>query len=73
MKKFDFHVHITQDIPVEQSIFYFKDLCKRKGYEGVGIMSLIHFDHDHYPDANEKALAIKRGLPGSFADLIMPI
>ena len=67
MKKFDFHVHITQDIPVEQSIFYFKDLCKRKGYEGVGIMSLIHFDHDYYPDANEKALAIKRGLPGSFA------
>lgn len=67
MKKLDFHVHILDRISVEKSIYYFKDLCERKGYEGVGIMSLIEDDYEHHPHANQDALAIKQAMPGSYA------
>ena len=68
MKKLDFHVHILDDIPVEESIRHFKELCDRKGYEGVGIMSLVHDDTTGYrPDANHDALTIKKALPASYA------
>lgn len=66
MKKFDFHVHFHNDITVEQMAYYFKDMCERKGYEGVGLMSIIHSEDD-YPDCNEKALKLKELLPNSIA------
>jgi len=67
MKKLDFHVHILDDIPVEESIRHFKELCDRKGYEGVGVMALTHDDNNYHPSANADALAIKAAMPGSFA------
>lgn len=68
MKKLDFHVHILDDIPVEESIRHFKELCERKGYEGVGIMSLVHDDTTGYrPHANRDALTIKEALGKSYA------
>ncbi len=67
MKKLDFHVHILDEIPVEESIRHFKELCARKGYEGVGIMSLTHDDDHYHPEANAQSLAIKAAMPGSYA------
>ena len=67
MKKIDFHVHIFDDIPVEKSAEYFNDMCARKGYEGVGIMALVHDTGGYYRDCNEKALRLKEMIPNSYA------
>lgn len=67
MKKTDFHVHIYEDIPVEESAEYFKDMCARKGYEGVGIMALWHHFNGYHRDCNERALKLKEMLPNSYA------
>ena len=49
MKKLDFHVHVTFDITVEETIRNFSDMCERKGYEGVGIMTLWHHSDGYLP------------------------
>ena len=68
MKKLDFHVHISSEITVDESIRNFSDMCERKGYDGVGIMTLWHHSEGYLPsNYNETALAIKRGMPGSYA------
>lgn len=68
MKKIDFHVHINSPIPIEDTVKYFNDMCKRFGYCGVGIMSTIAASsHGDDPECNNRALEIKRLMPGSFA------
>ena len=67
MKKNDYHVHIYDDIPVEDTADYFKDMCARKGYEGVGIMALWHTTDGYFRDCNEKALKLKKMIPNSYA------
>ncbi len=69
MKKIDAHIHLMEDIPVEESVGYIKDMMERKGYEGVGLMSLvIGGDRGYDPQSNRRALAILNQLPaGSFA------
>jgi len=68
MKKIDFHVHLDcDDITVEESARYFNDMCERKGYEGVGLMALTHDSEMFHPYCNERALAIKKLVPGSYA------
>ena len=68
MRKIDFHVHINSQIPIEESVRYFKDMMDRFGYEGIGIMSLLNSSHgvgDY--GCNERAVKIKEALPGSYA------
>ena len=68
MKKIDFHVHINNRIPIDDTVKYFNDLCKRFGYCGVGIMSIIAgSSHGDDPGCNDRALKLKRLMPGSFA------
>ena len=68
MKKIDFHAHLDcDDVTVEESARYFNDMCERKGYEGVGLMALTHDSEIFHPHCNERALAIKRLVPGAVA------
>ncbi len=67
MKKIDFHVHILNQIPVEETIKNYSDMCHRKSYEGVTIMALGHATNTTDPDCNEKALKIKEAMPNSYA------
>lgn len=68
MKKIDAHVHIMDEIPEEATVAYFKELMERKGYEGVGMMSLvIGGDRGFDPESNRRALKILKELPASFA------
>ena len=67
MKKIDFHVHITNRIPIDDTVRLFQNLCERKGYLGVGIMALSHSGNDDFPDCNRDALKIKKQMPGSAA------
>ena len=68
MKKFDFHVHFTDEsISPEESARYFNDMCERKGYEGVGLIASSFNSLGAHPDCNEKALKLKSMIPGSFA------
>ena len=67
MKKLDFHIHVYGDIPVSESVRYLNDMCERFGYEGVGVMALWHNSRGYHLDCNEKALAIKNAMPGSYA------
>lgn len=67
MKKIDFHVHIYEDIPLEDSANYYKDMCARKGYEGVGLMALWHNSDGFHRDCNERALKLKGMIPNSYA------
>ena len=67
MKKIDFHVHIFDDIPIEDTARYFKDMCARKAYEGVGLMALWHTTEGYFTDCNEKALKLKGMIPNSYA------
>lgn len=67
MKKLDFHVHIINEISIEESVFYFKDLCRRKGYVGVGIMAASYATGESHPNCNEQALAVRAEIPNSYA------
>ena len=68
MKKLDFHVHVTSEITVDETIRNFSEMCERKGYEGVGIMTLWHHSDGYLPsNYNEISLEVKRGMPGSYA------
>ena len=67
MKKIDFHVHIFDDIPLEDSAKYFKDMCERKSYEGVGLMAVWHTTEGYFLDCNENALKLKEMIGGSYA------
>lgn len=67
MKKLDFHVHIDAQIPHEKTVEYFKDMCERKGYCGVGIMAYPCGSESGSVTCNEDALAIKELMPGSYA------
>ena len=68
MKKIDFHVHINNRIPIDDTVKYFNDMCKRFGYCGVGIMSIIAgSSYGDDPGCNDRALKLKRLMPGSFA------
>lgn len=68
MKKIDFHVHHSDPISIEQSVAYFKDMCERKGYEGVCTLSYVRDGaSEFHATCNEEALAIKAAMPGSFA------
>ena len=66
MKKIDFHVHHSDPISIEQSVAYFKDMCERKGYEGVCTLSYVRDGASEcHPTCNEEALAIKAAMPGT--------
>ncbi len=67
MKKIDFHVHITDSIPLEKTAEHFRALCERKGYEGVCMLAYVHESSVHHLTCNEDALALKAMLPGSYA------
>lgn len=68
MKKIDFHVHINNRIPIDDTVKYFNDMCKRFGYCGVGIMSIIAgSSYGDDPGCNDRALKLKQLMPGSFA------
>jgi len=68
MEKFDFHVHVTnQDTDVEKSIRYFNEMCERKHLTGVCIHAVEYTSKVEYKDCNEKAMAVSRGIPNSFA------
>ena len=67
MKKIDFHVHILNQIPVEDTVKNFSDMCDRKGYEGVVIQTLCHATDGSDLLANEKALQIISAMPNSYA------
>lgn len=67
MKKIDFHVHILDQIPIEETAKNFSDMCLRKDYEGVVIQSLFHATNESDPLCNEKALKLIKMLPNSYA------
>ena len=67
MKKTDFHVHIQKGLPIGRATYYFKDMCDRHGYEGVGIMSLYYDHGECFPECNDTALRIKDSMCNSYA------
>ncbi len=67
MKKIDFHVHILDQIPLEETAKNFSAVCERKGYEGVVIQSLFHATNQADPLCNEKALKLLEMIPNSYA------
>ena len=67
MKKIDFHVHILNQIPIEDTVKNYADMCARKNYEGVAIMALGHATNVTDFECNEKAMKIKNALPNSYA------
>lgn len=70
LRRIDFHVHINNLIPIEQTVRNFSDMCERFGYDGIGIMSIsISADGSFVDDlmCNSRALEIKKRMPGSFA------
>ena len=67
MKKIDFHVHILDQIPLEDTEKNFKDVCARKNYEGICIQALYHAGPITDPLCNEKALELIRRIPNSYA------
>ena len=67
MKKIDFHVHISDPIPLAETAAHFRELCARKGYEGVCMMAFFRESGDVHSTCNEDALALKTMLPGSYA------
>ncbi|MBQ8849438.1 MAG: amidohydrolase family protein [Clostridia bacterium] len=62
-KKIDFHVHIMSDLPVEESAYYFKDMCERHGYCGVNIAALSY----NFEGCNETCLRLLELMPESYA------
>ncbi|MBQ8600736.1 MAG: amidohydrolase family protein [Clostridia bacterium] len=68
MKKIDAHVHIDAPISLTQTVEYYKDLMIRKGYDGLGLMSLgFGGESRTAAESNAFALALLKELPGSFA------
>ena len=68
MKKIDFHVHHSDPIPLDVTVANFRDMCERKGYEGVCTLSYVRDGaNERNATCNEEALAIKAAMPGSFA------
>lgn len=62
MKKIDFHVHIEKNIPIEQSEYYFRDMCERHGYSGINILSYCYATDNskgYSETCNEEALELK--------------
>lgn len=64
MKKIDFHVHVSKDIPLEESAAYLTDMCARHGYEGVNILALTY---DFPEKCNEMCLTLSKMIPNSHA------
>ena len=64
MKKIDFHVHINKDIPIEETVSCFTDMCKRYGYEGVNILA---WTFDFPEKCNETCLTVSKLIPNSHA------
>ena len=68
MKKIEYHVHHSDPIPLDVTVTNFRDMCERKGYEGVCTLSYVRDGASGcHPTCNEEALAIKAAMPGSFA------
>ena len=69
MKKIDFHIHVNDPIPIDETVENIKDMMARCGYDGVGIMSLNYHDAHDFLDygCNERALLLREKLPGSYA------
>lgn len=64
MKKIDFHVHVSKDIPLEESAAYLMDMCRRHGYEGVNILAWTF----NFPEkCNEMCLSLSKMIPNSHA------
>ena len=51
MKKIDFHVHISDPIPLEKTAEYFRELCARKGYTGVCMLAYTHVANEQIRSA----------------------
>lgn len=64
MKKIDFHVHVSKNIPLEESAAYLKDMCERHGYDGVNILA---WTFDFPEQCNEICLALSKMIPNSHA------
>ena len=64
MKKIDFHVHVKELIPMEKSVEYFSDMCRRHGYEGVNILA---YTYDFPNECNQICLELSKKIPKSYA------
>ena len=67
MKKIDFHVHISDPIPLAETAENFRELCARKGYTGICMQAYTHDVSELHLTCNEDALALKKMLKGSYA------
>lgn len=63
MKKIDFHIHLSEDYPLEKSVKNLKELCEKNKYDNLCIQTITHFDSHHIANANETAFELKRLLP----------
>ena len=64
MKKIDFHVHVKELLPKEQTVEYFTDLCRRHGYDGVNIVA---WTYDFPEICNQLCLELSKEIPNSYA------
>ncbi len=68
MRKIDAHVHIDSPISLEETVQNYKELMERKGYCGIGLMSLGEGGESRTAaESNAFALKLLKELPGSFA------
>ena len=64
MKKIDFHVHVKELLPKEQTVAYFTDMCQRHGLDGVNIVA---WTYDFPETCNQLCLELSRMIPNSYA------
>lgn len=64
MKKIDFHVHVKVDLPPEETVAAFTDMCARHGYEGVNILA---WTYDFPEKCNEMCLTLSKRIPNFHA------
>ena len=68
MKKIDAHVHIDSPVSLEETVKNYKELMERKGYCGLGLMSLgVGGESRTAAESNAFALELLKQLPCSFA------
>ena len=69
MKKIDFHIHLSNNniIPIEQSVENLTRYCKSKNLCGVCILGLYVSSSGENRYCNDRALAISKAMPDSYA------
>lgn len=63
MKKIDFHVHVKTQLPLEETVAYFTDMCRRHGCDGVNVVA---WTYDFPETCNQMCMELSKMIPNSY-------